>query len=355
MSPPLIVVADPSAAARHTVRTVLTAKGCEVVDAPDHETLLAVLSGRRPDVVLLDVDGPETGGLTTLDTIRADPTLRRILVILLAGGHHSEAVEAGIERGAEDYLTKPIAGPELAARVASALRISAAIDRLDERNRELDQFAVKAAHDMKSPLTVIQGAADILRIAWDRLPEETRNEQFESMSRAARRAATLVDDLLALARFEAPSEVAEPTDARAAVDRVLADGGEAERVIVDGEFGKVALPEADLDAVLRNVIENARHYGRSPDGALDLRVTGRLAADHLVIDITDGGPGIPEEMRSRLFEAFYRGPRSRDFNPSSTGVGLAIVRRAVERWAGEVDVAAAPGGGTRFTLVLPAG
>lgn len=357
---PLILIADDSKSVRTVVRGALEKSGFEVVEVEDGERAVMLLEAgdRRPDVVLLDVEMPGLGGLGVLDRMHTNPDLRTIPVILLTRHTSSEEIVAGLERGAHDYLTKPFQPAELAARVRAALRTSGLLGQLARRNNDLDQFASKAAHDLKSPLTVIKGGADVLRTAWDRIPEHDRTEQLAAISRAAQRAATMVDDLLALARMDLTAVTADGpalVDTRACIDCVIgeADIDEGETVAVEGSFGTVAAPEADLAAALRNLLDNARHYGRGADGTLTLTIHGAVSSSVQVIEVSDRGPGIPAEERSKVFDAFYRGPGSRDVNPSSTGVGLAIVRRAVERWGGRVSVEAAQGGGTTFRIALP--
>lgn len=356
MAPPLVLVADGSGSARQAAGAVLGEHGYGVVEAEDGPGALATIALRQPDAVLLDMETPGLDGMAVLDRLRGDPAVCHIPVIVLTTHAEPTEVAAALERGAHDHLAKPFAPSELAARVAAALRTAELLDRLNRRNAELDLFASKAAHDLKSPLTVIKGSADILRIGWDRLPAATRDEQLAAISRAAQRAAAMVDDLLVLARFDAV-EAAEAgvTQTRAALAAVIAAAplNPADEIAVKGTFKPVAVPEADFTAAAANLVENAHHYGRSPDGTLTLTITGRVQRREAVIEVTDRGPGIPTEDQIQIFDAFYRRRGSRDANPASTGVGLTIVRRAVERWGGQVGVRPASPTGATFILVLP--
>lgn len=355
-SPALILVADDSAVVRHVVRSALEAEGHEVIEAEDGQAALESLVERRPDVILLDIEMPRLDGLSTLDRIAEVPALDGVPVILLTGHSDAAQVVTGLQRGAHDYLTKPFESAELAARVGAAVRTIRLQDRLARRNRELDHFAAKAAHDLKSPLAVIKGGADILAMAWDRVDAETRNEQLDAIARSAARAAAMVDDLLTLARFdEEEAGVAETTDARAVIERIVTttELDPNERVAVGGSFTSVVMPEADLAATVRNLVENARHYGRSPDGSLELTIIGSVSRRFQRIEITDRGPGIPEDQREKVFDAFFTVAGSKSVNPASTGVGLSIVRRAMERWGGHAGVEAAEPTGACLFLLIP--
>ncbi|GAC1588064.1 MAG: hypothetical protein NVS3B21_03490 [Acidimicrobiales bacterium] len=356
-SPPaVILIADDSAVVRHVVRSALEEHGHEIIEAVDGQAALDELADRRPDVILLDIEMPRLDGLSTLDRIQASPDLAGVPVLLLTGHSDATQIVSGLERGAHDYLAKPFQAAELAARVGAALRMARLYARLARRNAELDHFAAKAAHDLKSPLTVIKGNADILEMGWDRLDPQTRAEQLKAMARASVRAGAMVDDLLTLARLDEGND-AEPavTDPRAVIEDVLggAAHGPSERVTVSGSFASVVMPTADLAAAIRNLVGNARHYGRDSEGTLTLSIEGEVGPSNQRIKITDGGPGIPEDQRAKVFDAFYSVPGSRSFNAASTGVGLSIVQRAIERWGGAASVEAAQPSGARFVLDIP--
>jgi two-component system, sensor histidine kinase and response regulator len=356
---PLILVADDSKSVRTVVRHALEQSGLDVAEVEDGERAVMTLEAgeRRPDVVLLDIEMPGLGGLGVLARMRQNPDLCTIPVIMLTHHTDSDEIVGGLEQGAHDYLTKPFRPAELVARVRAALRTSTLLGELARRNSELDEFASKAAHDLKSPLTVIKGGADVLRSAWDRIPEADRVEQLAAISRAAQRAAAMVDDLLALARMDIPALLAggAVTDARPCVETVVEEAGldDTEQVTIEGSFGRVAAPEAELSAAIRNLLDNARHYGRSGDGTLLATIRGQVTGAAQVIEVADRGPGIAAADQARVFDAFYRGPGARLVNPASTGVGLAIVRRAIERWGGRVVVQSAAGEGTVFRVSLP--
>ncbi len=337
-----VLVAHRSPTERAAIRAALGESGWEIVEAEDDEAAWAALPA---DVVLHD------GDLGLLDRMREDAALRTIPVIVVGRAEKSDIL-AALQRGAHDYLTSPFEPAELAARVRAAVRTAELLARLARRNAELERFASTAAHDLKSPLTVIKGGVDLLQTAWDDLSPDVRFQQLGAINRAASRASAMVDDLLTLARFDVrhngdPAEV----DARACVDAVVAGMG-LPGIEVSGEWGTVGMPEVDLSAAVRNLLDNADHYGRGPDGTLAVEVRGRRDGPWQVIEVRDHGPGVPVEDRPRVFDAFYRGPGSRDVNPASTGVGLAIVARALDRWGGRASVGEASPGAV-FTLTVP--
>jgi signal transduction histidine kinase len=358
MRRPLILIVEDAQSVRRLIRLTLEDHACDFAEAATGADALEELALARPDLVLLDRGLPDSDGLEVLAYMRAHPELSSVPVILLTGRATPVDVVSGLSSGAFDFIAKPFEPAELAARVTVGLRVMALTDELRQRNADLSMFASRAAHDLKSPLTAIRGLADTLAHRGGHLPEETRAELLRMISSSADRAASMVQDLLALARYDAMDEdraTAGALDPQGIIEKALGEAaiGGADRVSVRGSFAPVRIPAADLLAVLSNLIDNAAHYGRGPDGQLDLRISAEVTDSRLRIEVEDRGPGIAPEEAARVFEAFYRPAASLERNPSSTGVGLAIVRRAVDRAQGTVGVVPADPTGAKFVLELP--
>ena len=105
--------------------------------------------------------------------------------------------------------------------------------------------------------------------------------------------------------------------------------------------------------MLSNLIGNASHYGRDEQGHLDLTVTATPGDDQLVVTIEDRGPGIPASVGTRVFDPFVTAADSLERNPASTGLGLALVKRTVERRGGTVQLQDGRSAGTAFVVSLP--
>lgn len=227
------------------------------------------------------------------------------------------------------------------------------ISRIEHTLKSHNEFLAESSHELRRPLTNLRTNLDILRDP--RLPEADRDACIERMSREALAMSALVGDLLLLTRDKSQafdrsevnlSEVCAEEAARATFaypGTPLASDIEP-GVIVMGDAGR-------LGQMLRNLLENAASYG--PPGAA-VEVSLSLEDGQASLRVRDHGYGIPEDEQARVFERFHRGEKARLVRREGVGLGLAIVKYVVEGHDGTVSVASPHGGGTLFTIVMPA-
>jgi two-component system OmpR family sensor kinase len=211
------------------------------------------------------------------------------------------------------------------------------------------QFIADAGHQLRTPLTVVQGFIAILRRGGFESPKD-REHILDTMNDQSRIMGSLIDKLILLERWENPeaSATAAPIDVGTLVaDLVspIADAHPERRFALSTPTGILAaIDPTELGYVVTNLADNAVKYG---EGEIEVRV--RAQDSTAVIEVADHGPGIPSTDATRVFDRFYRGAQ-RDV-PGS-GLGLAIVKRAVERARGTVSLESSPRG-SRFTVALP--
>jgi two-component system sensor histidine kinase KdpD len=243
------------------------------------------------------------------------------------------------------------------ARASEERRLHEAVAAEELRRSDAVKTAVlrSVSHDLRSPITAITTASEVLRELGAALPEDDRNELVASILAQVHRLDRLVANLLELSRLEAGA--ATPTRELWTVDglvaRVLdAIPTEEGRVDVDlaDDIPPVEVDPAQLERALVNVIENALRFSGSGE-RVALRAT---AGDGEVwVHVTDQGPGIPVQERERIFEPFVRGTSAN--GDGGSGLGLAIARGFVDLNGGRLWVEPAAGGGSEFVLALPAG
>jgi two-component system, OmpR family, sensor histidine kinase KdpD len=208
------------------------------------------------------------------------------------------------------------------------------------------------SHDLKTPLTAIRVAVENLR---DELPVDQRQAQVSAAVVELERLNRLFQDILDMARIDAAAidverqwvTPADIVDAAAAYVRHALDG---HRLDVDAD----ASTQVDVDprlssAALSHLLENAARY--SPAGKI-ISVEASAESGGLHISVTDRGPGLDPGELDHLFERFYRGRKARQLSPG-TGMGLSITRGLLNAVGGRVWAENMPGGGARFTIVVP--
>lgn len=238
--------------------------------------------------------------------------------------------------------------------------VESALTARHESETQVRRFVADASHELRTPLASIRGYAELVQ----RLPGELPDDVVRSMDRVgseARRMTSLVEDMLLLARLHAGRDLdLEEVDLGALAVDAVADAHVAGRDHVwrlelaedaDGDPAPVLVvaDEHRLRQVLANLVTNARVH--TPAGTTVVVAVGQ-EGDRAVLRVRDDGPGIPEQLRSRLFERFARGDASRNRSAGSTGLGLAIVQAVVTAHGGTIDVDARPGR-TTFTVRLP--
>jgi signal transduction histidine kinase len=241
---------------------------------------------------------------------------------------------------------------------------------LEAANRELQNFASVASHDLQEPLRKIQAFGDRLRDRYSEALGETGRDYLERMRGAASRMRTLIDDLLTFSRLQTKAKPFELVDLRQIAEEVVSDlEGRIHQTGGHVEIGDLPTIEADatqMRQLLQNLIGNGLKFRRPgvppvvsvEAEALDSELTEADAAGGLPesstwrIIVRDNGIGFDEKYLDRIFDVFQRLHSRGEFE--GTGMGLAICRRIVIRHGGEITAEASPGQGATFLITLPA-
>jgi signal transduction histidine kinase len=365
-----LLVVDDDPRNRKLLEEYLVAAGHAVRLAPDGRSAIEAVRDRVPDIVFLDVMMPDISGLEVCRTLKADPATRMVQIVLVTALDGTPHRVAGLDTGADDFISKPVRREEFLAKVRSLLRARRLMQDLDRaradlacRNRALEEMealketlAQTLVHDLKNPLTAIVANLDLLE---RKLAEPDARHLVTRCRAGASRMHRMILDLLDVAGLEEGKLLLrlEDADAVAVARRAIEDAEAAARqreIVLRLDAPAPCPVRADasvLGRVFDNLLANAiDHSGRG--GA----VTVRLAPcdEGVSIDVADQGPGIPEEHRERVFEKFARLELRKAGLGGNRGLGLTFCRLAVEAHGGTIWVDAAPGGGALFRTILPA-
>jgi two-component system sensor histidine kinase KdpD len=242
------------------------------------------------------------------------------------------------------------------ARESEARRRGEAIEAEALRRSDAVKTAVlrSVSHDLRSPITAIMTASEVLQDAGGRLSAAERNELLGSIRLQVRRLERFFSNLLELSRLEAGA--AQPVPELWTMDGLLARALEAvgpagERVVValSPDTPPVRVDPAQLEHVLVNLLENALKFS-GPDDPVEVYVD--QVEDAVVARVCDHGSGIPPEERERVFEPFARGARGE--GERGSGLGLAIARGFVQENGGRLWIESRAGRGAELVLSFPA-
>jgi heavy metal sensor kinase len=236
-----------------------------------------------------------------------------------------------------------------------ASTLNSMLDRIQDAVGEQQRLVADASHELRTPLAVMRAEIDVSMRA-DNLPESARRVLASVRDEVDRLSAT-VEDLLTLAAADEGSLAAseECIDLRGVAETVVrALRPLAERrgltVGVEGEPAFVAGEPGRMQHALRNLVENAIKFNR-PGGAV--RVRTWTSAESVGVTVEDDGPGVPEELRERIFDRFFRVESSRSRQTGGGGLGLAIVREIADAHGGEVRVLSLLPHGSAFEMSFP--
>lgn len=209
------------------------------------------------------------------------------------------------------------------------------------REQAARTFLLAVSHDLRSPIAVLSGVAELMRRRVDISAEE--QELVGMLSQAVLSIEHVIADLLDMERLADPSlrVMRYPTDLPVLVSRCVADAGLRSRVVTDLPEEKVSVDAGLLERILVNLLVNAdRHNG---PGAT-ITVTAHHEEHTLTVTVDDEGPGIPEGSKEQVFELFAQGAGT------GFGVGLYLVRRFAQLHGGGAEVLRSPGGGARLRI-----
>ncbi|MDX6383311.1 MAG: hypothetical protein QOK48_884 [Blastocatellia bacterium] len=241
-------------------------------------------------------------------------------------------------------------------------------DKLERSNRELQDFAQVASHDLQEPLRKILSFGDRLKTKAGESLDGDSQDYLQRMCNAAARMQTLINDLMAFSRVEIKGQAFVPTDLSVIAREVTADletrieqaGGRVEI----GELPTIDADPMQMRQLLQNLLGNSLKYYRAGVPPV-VRISGqRLAArrpefanesapapQFCEILVTDNGIGFDEKYLDRIFTVFQRLHKKGEYE--GTGVGLAICRKIVDRHSGTITARSSPGKGATFVVTLP--
>lgn len=353
-----VLIVDDSPADRALFRAVLTRAGFSVYEAAYGRDALPKAREVLPHIIVLDVNLPDTDGPSVCRALRADPQFASIPILMLTVQDHEDDAIAGLEAGADDYITKDEAPPIVLARVKRLVRYRqmATVTALNEGLAQFGRLLAGIVHEIRGPLSVIRGNAEILRLQLGAAHEA--DTRIDPIIRGCQLLQLRLEHLMAAVRGGPAVLMSQeiPPLVREAADLFLrgTDPRAGKVTVVIQTHGPI--PEVKVDAgrliqVILNLLGNAYEaiLAERSEGQITVRVDRSRDDDGecVIVEVSDDGPGIPETHLSRIFEPFYT------TKATGSGYGLYLSSEILREHGGRLTACNGDKGGACFTIWLP--
>ncbi len=353
---------------RYLVTRMLSMAGFKVIEAGTGEEALRKAAVAQPDLVVLDIKLPDISGLEVCRMLKSRTNASTFVLQTSATFVTSERKVAGLESGADGYLTHPFEPPELIATIDSLLRLKHAEEALRQRaddlvvaDRRKDEFLAMLAHELRNPLAAIAGTVPLLDTA--RTNDVLFGKLRDILSRQSRHLARLIDDLLDVSRMT--RNKIQLKKERCDTRCLVVEATQALKTRLDAKQQTVVLDiqaglavDADctrLSQIFCNLIDNASKYsGKGAEIRLSTSSRSRGGRHFVVLRVEDDGVGIEPHFLPQVFDLFAQADESLERSRGGLGIGLTLVRRLAELHGGHVTAHSdGAGQGSAFEVWLP--
>jgi signal transduction histidine kinase len=355
-----------------SILDLLDLEGFEAIGAENGQIGVRLAEESPPELIICDILMPQFDGHEVLSSLRNNPSTALIPFIFLTAKGTVDDFRAGMNLGADDYLTKPFKQADLLQAITTRLDKQAAVTRLKESIEQLeqtkllqDQFLTTASDELREPITNIKLAIQMIREAQTK---EKQQRYIELLQSECTREINLINDLLDLQKLATNSRPLRleplklqnwiPTIAKSYEQQARARQ-QSIQVIIPPYLPKLMLDSLDLQRIVGELLNNACKY-TAPQGKIVLEIyraplppTSEQTSPLLTTVAVSNEAEIPAEALSKLFDQFYRVSGGDQWRQGGSGLGLTLIKKLVERLNGTVQVVGEEGW-THFYVHLPA-
>ncbi|HSI10331.1 MAG TPA: hybrid sensor histidine kinase/response regulator [Rariglobus sp.] len=371
----LVLIVDDNADNLQVLAGHLTEAGYEVLAANNGARALALVSNRKPDLILLDIQMPGMDGFAVCRKLKGDPEMADIPVIFITAARtDTNDVLEGFQLGAVDYVTKPFKSLELLARVRTHVDLKLARDLILDYNRRLrnlsahlqktntakNRFLGIVSHDIRGAFSNVISVSRMLTDGTP-MPAAESSGFLSDIGIEAEHMMTLAENLLNLEVIERQDvqPASERVETRALLDFVfqshqLATRAKQITILLESDGTPLRGDLTSCRQVLTNLVSNAVKY--SPKGSTIWVTAKRDETDGSLVRLAvrDQGPGLSTDDQKKLFTPYTRLTSKATASEHSVGLGLSIVKLMTEAMGGRVICESTLGEGAVFAAVLPA-
>ncbi len=333
---------------------------------------IEILKGNEYDLLILDLNLLDSGSfgsnLETLDTVLESGI--DIPIVVLTGNVDTKLWSVALKHGAQDYLIKGEINPVLLLRtIYYARERHHLIKQLEQSNKELEDFAYIASHDLKEPLRKVINFGGRLKEKYHGTFDDRGKEYLDIMVDATQRMRSLLNALLEYARINTDLPNYTTLNLNSIIQSVVEDLETSiketnTRIEITGELPQIEGEELLMKELFQNLINNSIKFRKKDESPLititcladkqeiqSLRL-GVSQKDVWKIVIKDNGIGFDDDQAQQIFKQFVR-IHGKDAYPGH-GLGLSICKKIAQRYKGQIEAQGKPGEGSVFTITLPA-
>jgi signal transduction histidine kinase len=360
-----ILIVDDTPANIDVLDLFLEKEGYKISVAQSGESALDLAARILPDLILLDVMMPGIDGFETCRRLKSNNKTRDIPIIFITARNEPTDIVKGFSVGGVDYITKPFSQEEVCARIYLHLKLKTLMTDLEAQNKKLEElndlknkFLGMASHDLRNPISTIQGFSKIMLDHEETLDADTKREFLQSIHKVSNDMLSLLGDLLNISTIESgkldlqlkKDSLIKVVEERVRMYQVMADRKNLATHLDIEEIAKFSFDANRISQVIDNLLSNAIKF--SPPGK-EIYIWLGKKNGQAKFSVRDQGPGISPEDQDKLFRHFQKLKARPTADEPSHGLGLAIAKKMVEAHKGKITVESHPGAGATFSFLIP--
>ena len=360
----IVLIVDDEPDLLEIVGSFLELEGYTVEKAINATIALQTLQTISPALIISDITMPDISGFEFFNRVRALPNFQNTPFIFLSGHSDYEHIKAGKELGSDDYITKPFDPDILLSTIKGKIKRHQQIK--DSVTTQIDQMKTQLfnimSHEMRTPLTSILGAAEILADGKDSLSPEEFKDFLEMLQSGSSRLNNMVEDFLLVVKIES-NDFEKDAQSRECIivpQQFYVNVFQGYNNIVKKKnlhvkyptFNKtqnLAIYPPHLKSILQRLMDNAIKFS-APNEAIE--VVHSEDEKTCLVSIRDFGVGIPQDKQAEIFQKFYQINREKTVQQGA-GLGLYIAKRLAEANKCQLTFESSREKGTAFTLTIP--
>lgn len=330
-----------------------------IISSSSIKEALEIIQRENLSLILLDLEVSDNAGMDTIKEILSHSNLP---IIIFINTHNQNLAVRTLEIGVQDYLVKgEFSEQELKKSIRFAIqrnKIEKELLELNKNlinsNRDLEQFACIASHDLQEPLRKIMSFSEILKENLESKLDEENKNYLNIIIDGGIRMSQLIKDLLEFSRVQSDSSEFIKTDLNKILQDVLSNlelyiKEKKARINISNNLPTILGNPTLLQEVFQNLISNSLKFGNNEN--IKIEINCQLEQKKWLISIKDNGIGFDNKFSEKIFNIFNK-LHSRNIYPG-TGVGLALCQRIIEKHNGKIWAKAEPNKGATFFLTLP--